>query len=50
MKDNTVNGEHDALTGEKGRQEESLSGDSSRRDGPRLRRVRLKTLLRELVD
>ena len=50
MKDNTVNGERDALTGEKGRQEESLSGDSSRRDGPRLRRVRLKTLLRELVD
>ena len=50
MKDNTVNVERDALTGEKGRQEESPSGDSSRLDGPRLRRVRLKTLLRELVE
>ncbi len=49
MKDNAVNDEQEALTGAKGR-EESLSGDSNQPDGPRLRRVRLKTLLRELVD
>ena len=49
MKDNAVNGEQEALTGAKGQEESRVEG-SGGQDGPRLRQVRLKTLLRELVD
>ena len=50
MKDQGVNVEREALTAANERQEESPSGGRGGRDGPKLRRVRLKTLLRELVD
>ena len=50
MKDQGVNGEREALTEAKGRQEESRTGGSGGRDGAKLRRVRMKALLRELVE
>ena len=50
MKDNSVNGAKDELTGAKGRMEEYRSGGNGGRDVAKLRRLRLKALLRELVD
>ena len=50
MKDNSVNGAKGELTGAKGRMEESRSGGNGGRDVAKLRRLRLKALLRELVD
>ena len=50
MKVNAVNGAREELTGAKERQEESRSGDNSGREVAKLRRLRLKALLWELVD
>ena len=50
MKDNAVNGSREELTGAKGRMEESRSRGNGGRDVAKLRRLRLKALLRELVD
>ncbi len=50
MKDNSMNGSKEELAGTDGQQEESRSGGNGGRDVAKLRRLRLKALLRELVD
>ena len=50
MKDNSMNGAKEELAGTDGQQEESRSGGNGGRDVAKLRRMRLKALLRELVD
>ena len=50
MKDNAVSDTHADVAGTDGQQEESRSGGNGGRDVAKLRRLRLKALLRELVD
>ena len=50
MKDNSVNVAREEFTGANGHQEKSRSGGNGGRDVAKLRRLRLKALLRELVD
>ncbi len=50
MKDNAVSDTHADVAGTDGQREESRSGGNGGRDVAKLRRLRLKALLRELVD